>query len=48
LKAGVWFRLVRFVMVSPEPRHSRRLQAETPLSLLSKFSGPALPAAFDT
>jgi hypothetical protein len=41
----VWFRLVRFVMVSPEPRHARRRQAETPLIPVSRFSGPALKRA---
>jgi hypothetical protein len=27
LKAAEWFRLVRLVMVSPDPRHHRRCQA---------------------
>jgi hypothetical protein len=44
LNAAVWFRLVRLLIVSPDPRHPRRIQAETPLTLLSRFSRPPLPA----
>jgi hypothetical protein len=42
LNAAVWFRLVRFVIVSPVQRHHRRGQAETPLITLSRFPRPAL------
>jgi hypothetical protein len=42
LKAGVWFRRVRLVMLSPDPRHPRRCQAENPLIPLSRFPRPAL------
>jgi hypothetical protein len=35
LNAAVWFRLVRLVIVSPDPRHPRRIQAETPFNALS-------------
>jgi hypothetical protein len=43
LKAGVWFRRVRFVMISPDSRQPRcRCQAENPLILLSRFPEPAL------
>jgi len=38
LKAGVWFRRVRFVMISPDSRQPRcRCQAENPLIVLSRF-----------
>src|SRR5260370_34721411 len=43
LKAGVWFRRVRFVMISPDSRQPRcRCQAENPLIVLSRFPEPAL------
>ncbi|MGY3371887.1 hypothetical protein ACVWZL_009012 [Bradyrhizobium sp. GM2.4] len=42
LKAGVWFRRGRLLMVSPVRGDYRRRQAETPLILLFKFAGPAL------
>src|SRR5258708_3987590 len=46
LKAGVWFRRVRFVMISPDSRQPRcRSQAENPLIVLSRFPEPALSAA---
>jgi hypothetical protein len=44
LKAGVWFRRGRLFMVSPVHGDYRRLQAETPLIVLFKFAGPALPS----
>jgi hypothetical protein len=46
LKAGVWFRRARLVIVSPDLRHPRRYQAEIPLIMLSRFSGPALSGGF--
>src|SRR5450432_2434020 len=43
LKAGVWFRRVRFVMISPDSRQPRcQCQAENPLIALSRFPEPAL------
>src|SRR5271155_5101618 len=45
LKAAVWFRLARLVMVSPDPRHTRRSQAENPLILLPRFPKPPLIAS---
>src|SRR5947209_18012667 len=43
LKAGVWFRRARLLMVSPDSRaHRARRQAETPLSALCRFPEPAL------
>lgn len=39
LNAGVWFRLV---MVSPDLRYPHRIQAEIPLSRLSRFFRPPL------
>jgi hypothetical protein len=42
LKAGVWFRRGRLLMVSPVHGDYRRCQAETPLSDLFKFAEPAL------
>jgi RHS repeat-associated protein len=42
LKADVWFRLVRRVIVSPDPRHPRRFQAQTPIITLSRFIRPPL------
>jgi hypothetical protein len=44
LKAGVWFRRVRFVISSPDPRHLRRFQVDSPLNALSGFVRPALIA----
>jgi hypothetical protein len=44
LKAGLWFRRARLVILAPDPRHPRRAQAENPLNDLSKFSRPPLPA----
>jgi hypothetical protein len=38
LKAALWFRRVRFDMSAPDPRHSRRTQAENPLNVLYKFA----------
>lgn len=35
-------RHLRLVMVSPDPRHPRRIQAETPLNAVSEFSRPPL------
>jgi len=37
---------VRFVIVAPDPRHSRRFQAEFPLNELSEFGQPPLIPAF--
>src|SRR5947209_12702493 len=46
LKAGVWFRRARLLMVSPDSRaHRARRQAETPLSVLCRFPQPALTSA---
>ncbi len=42
LKPDEWFRRVRFVIVSPDPRHHRRFQAENPFITLSEFPRPAL------
>jgi hypothetical protein len=43
LKAVEWFRRALFFMVSPDSRANlARLQAEVPLSALSKKPGPAL------
>jgi hypothetical protein len=42
LKAGEWFRRGRLFMVSPVRGDHRRFQAEIPLIVLSRFSGPAL------
>jgi hypothetical protein len=38
---------VRFVIVAPDPRHSRRSQAGFPLNELSEFGRPPLPAFGD-
>src|SRR4051794_5015557 len=43
LNAGAWVRRARLVMVAPDPRHTRRSQAETPLIDLSEFGQPPLP-----
>jgi len=45
LKAGLWFRRARLVILAPDPRHPRRAQAENPLNDLSEFSRPPLYAA---
>jgi hypothetical protein len=43
LKAGVWFRRARLLIVSPDSRvNLARRQAETPLIALSRFPEPAL------
>src|SRR5580704_7102235 len=43
LKAGVWFRRARLVIISPDSRAQRaRCQAETPLIVLCRFPRPAL------
>src|SRR3954451_17917189 len=42
LKAGACVRRVRFVIVAPDPRHSRRSQAGFPLNELSEFGRPPL------
>jgi len=44
LKAGLWFRRARLVILAPDPRHPRRAQAENPLNDLSEFSRPPLSA----
>src|SRR3954467_7411824 len=44
LKAGACVRRVRFVIVAPDPRHSRRSQAGFPLNELSEFGRPPLQA----
>src|SRR6516162_11112109 len=42
LKAGVWFRRARLVIVSPDSRvNLARRQAETPLIVLCRFPEPA-------
>ncbi|MCW7546042.1 hypothetical protein N7I30_19865 [Aurantimonas litoralis] len=38
LKAGLWFRLGLFVIVSPDPGHPGRLQADNPLSPLCRLA----------
>jgi hypothetical protein len=45
LNAGAWLRRVRFVIISPVPRHHRRVQAEIPLIPVFEFGQPLLPAA---
>jgi hypothetical protein len=42
LKAAEWFRRGRLFMVSPVRGDHRRIQAEIPLIVLSRFPGPAL------
>jgi len=42
LKAAVWFRRGRLLMVSPVRGYHRRYQAETPLIGLFKFARPAV------
>src|SRR5207244_6994750 len=45
LKAGVWFRRARLLIVSPDSRvNLARRQAETPLIPLFRFLRPALPS----
>jgi hypothetical protein len=44
LKAGVWFRRGRLLMVSPVRGDYRRRQAEIPLIVLCRFPGPAVYA----
>jgi hypothetical protein len=46
LKAGVWFRRARLLIVSPDSRvNLARRQAETPLIPLFRFLRPALSGA---
>jgi hypothetical protein len=46
LKAGVWFRRARLLIVSPDSRvNLARRQAETPLIPLFRFLRPALAAS---
>jgi hypothetical protein len=42
LKAGLWLRRVRFVIVSPDLQHIRRYQAEIPLIPVFEFGQPPL------
>src|ERR1700689_2139397 len=43
LKAGVWFRPARFVIITPDSRQPCcRCQAKNPLIVLSRFPEPAL------
>jgi hypothetical protein len=42
LKAGLWVRRARLAIVAPDPRHSRRSQADFPLIGLSEFARPPL------
>jgi hypothetical protein len=42
LKAGAWARRTRLVIVTPDPRHPRRFQADFPLIDLSEFGRPPL------
>jgi len=43
LKAGVWFRRARLLIVSPDSRANfARRQAETPLMAPFRLAGPAL------
>src|SRR5882762_8904034 len=47
LKAGVWFRRARLLIVSPDSRANlARRQAETPLIALFRFPEPALLEQF--
>src|SRR4051812_24813325 len=48
LKAGACVRRVRFVIVAPDPRHSRRSQAGFPLNELSEFGRPPLGSPENT
>src|SRR3954465_10484573 len=45
LNAGLCVRRARLAIVTPDLRHSRRLQAEAPLIDLSEFGQPALSGA---
>src|SRR5713226_6270424 len=46
LKAGVWFRRARLLIVSPDSRANlARRQAETPLIALFRFPEPALSSS---
>jgi hypothetical protein len=45
LKAGLWFRRGRLLIVSPGRGHSRRLQADIPLIDMSRFAEPLLCSA---
>jgi hypothetical protein len=45
LNAGLCVRRARLAIVAPDLRHSRRLQAETPLIDLSEFGQPPLASA---
>src|SRR5690242_14747215 len=47
LNAGLCVRRVRFVMLAPDPRHHRRLQADFPLIALSEFGQPPLSTGKD-
>jgi hypothetical protein len=47
LNAGAWLRRVRFVIISPVPRHHRRVQAEIPLIPVFEFGQPPLNARFE-
>jgi hypothetical protein len=42
LKAGLCVRRARLAIVAPDPRHSRRSQADFPLIGLSEFARPPL------
>jgi hypothetical protein len=42
LKAGLWVRRTRLAIVAPDPRHSRRSQADFPLIGPSEFGQPPL------
>src|SRR3954449_12761710 len=46
LNAELCVRRARLAIVTPDLRHSRRLQAETPLTDLSEFGQPALASRF--
>jgi len=46
LKAGLWFRRARLVILAPDPRQPCRAQAGNPLNGLSEFSQP--PLSVDT
>jgi len=47
LKAGLWFRLGLFVIVSPDHGHPGRLQADNPLSPLCRLAEPPLTFLLD-
>src|SRR5436305_11097747 len=48
LKPGAWVRRVRLVILAPDPRHSRRSQAEFPLIRLSEFGRPPLFTEYES